>query len=849
MKISLASIKRYVDIPSQISDSELVRLIGARLVEVESVIDLEQKYQSSFIVKVLIAEPIPDTHLSRCLIDAGSHPLMAEHPDGIQVVCGAPNVRAGMLAVWLAPGAVVPATFGGENFTLSTRKLRGFISYGMLAGADELDFGDDHSGIVEIAPDFCTPGASFATAFGLNSLLLDIENKSLTHRPDTFGIIGFAREVAGILGLKFTEPDFYQSKTLSDLKISNQLDVNLSLPTDPAICPRYSAAVLELKSGGSLAHSEAAYLTPAAVFLYQSGMRPVSPLVDITNILMLETGQPLHAFDYDKLLQISGQTILSLGVRLARAGEALRLIDGKLAALTDKDIVITAGDTPVALAGAIGGVDSAVDASTTRILLESATFSLYNLRKTQMQHGIFTEAITRFTKGQPAGATLPVLAAAIDRLGITPLAIFDRSASTSGSSSTAPITLSLDYANQLLGTNYSAAVIKDALAAVNLAVDIDSAGIITVTPPFWRPDLKLPVDIVEEIGRLRGYETITPSPALVPLLPVAKNPVFELQSDLRDLLSLRFGAHEVLTYSFISRDLAIKSGLEPDNHYAIANSISPALELFRSHITPSLLAKTYDNLRAGHQNFRLFEFNQVTARALGLDSDQVPIMKKHFSSVLFGNYYSAKAEIAAILAYFGISATFEPVSNTTAPAFFEPLHAALVTVDDQKLGFVGEISGLVRQNFKLLKHQISAFELDCDALIDLINRVSSSLPAIKLSRFPKVYRDLTVKTPTDVSYAELTRAINASLPAELIISFRPTSIYQPAIDSTNISVSKPESETESELEIKLTSSPAPINYSFHFSFASPEKTLTSAEISAIMDKIAQSVSELGATVV
>ena len=284
MKISLNWLKKYVDI--SVPDDELVRLIGARLVEVEGVIDETHKYDKIYVVKVETAEKIEGTHLTLCQINNGSDEL-------VQVVCGAPNVRAGMLAAWIAPGAIVPASVHEDApFVIGKRKMLGkYESNGMLAGADELDFGDDHSGIVEINPELAQPGAPLADVFDLNDLILDIENKSLTHRPDCFGMIGFAREVAGILGEKFREPNFIDEDLGS---VNNLLKISIE---KPEICARYSAAILE--KHGELKKK---YLTWQDTILAKSGMRPVEPVVDITNYLMLLTGQPLHAFDYDKFV-------------------------------------------------------------------------------------------------------------------------------------------------------------------------------------------------------------------------------------------------------------------------------------------------------------------------------------------------------------------------------------------------------------------------------------------------------------------------------------------------------------------------------------------------------------------
>lgn len=396
MLISLNWIKQYVNVP--ISDDELVRLIGARLVEVEDVIDESKKYDDIYVVKVVSAEKIPDTHLTLCQINVGEKEF-------VQVVCGAPNVREGMLAVWLKPGAVVPASVHEDSpFVIGKRKmLSKYDSFGMLAGADELDFGDDHSGIVEIDPEIAKPGDLLKDLFGLSDKILDIENKSLTHRPDTFGIIGFAREVAGILGESF---DFeYQETNLTPMG-------NISVKIlDNGICSRYSAVVLE-KHG----EIRPKYLSSMDIVLSKSGMKPVSPIVDVTNYLMLLTGQPLHAFDYDKFVAVGGTGKPEINVRLAKKGEKLLLLDDSEVILNENDIVICSGAVPVALAGAMGGKSTMIDENTRNIIIESATFSLYNLRKTQMEHGIFSEAITRFTKGQPLYQCLKVAEAASEML-------------------------------------------------------------------------------------------------------------------------------------------------------------------------------------------------------------------------------------------------------------------------------------------------------------------------------------------------------------------------------------------------------------------------------------------------
>ena len=410
MIISVNWLKQFTPIDMPIN--ELATLIGSRLVEIEEVIDLGVKYKGVVVAKVVECAKLEGSdHLNVTKIDDGGMAQGVERDENglVQVVCGAPNVRAGMLVAWLPPNSVVPETVNDkEPFVLGARKLRGAMSNGMLASAKELDLFDDHTGILEVDKD-CAPGSSFAEVYELDDYLLDIENKSLTHRPDTFGIIGFAREVAAIQGKAFQTPDWLKAlEPAFDVEQSG-LDAPKVSIDDPQLSDRYQAVILSGTDGA--VHSPVQVQT----YLARVGVRPISAVVDVTNYLMMLTGQPLHAFDYDKVLAASGGDA-HIHVRAGREKETLDLLDGRTVELTPDDIVIAAGETAIGLAGAMGGANTEIDDSTKNIILESATFNLYNLRATQMRHGIFSEAITRFTKGQPAELTAPVLARAVELL-------------------------------------------------------------------------------------------------------------------------------------------------------------------------------------------------------------------------------------------------------------------------------------------------------------------------------------------------------------------------------------------------------------------------------------------------
>ena len=756
MLISLNWLKKYVKIP--VSDEELIRLIGARLVEVEGVVDESHKYDGIKIVRVETAEKIEGTHLTLCMVNDGSTELT-------QVLCGAPNVHEGMLAAWIAPGATVPASVHEDApFVIGTRKMLGkYDSHGMLAAPDELDLGDMHDGIAEIDPEMAKPGDKFADVFELNDKILEIENKSLTHRPDTFGLIGFAREVAGILGQKFEEP-----KLDTSLEVNN----NIKIEVDEKVCGRYSAVVFE-KHG----EIKKKYLTLQDTILAKAGMRPIDPIVDATNYLMLLTGQPLHAFDYDKFVAVGGIKEPKIVVRLAKNGEKLTLLDGKEIELNENDIVITSNNVPVALAGAMGGASTMIDENTKNIILESATFSLYNLRKTQMAHGIFSEAITRFTKGQPAYQTLAVAGECAEMLkdGFKVVGVSDCYPKPEKAPT---VEIATSEINGLLGTDYSNDLIKRTLGNVSFEVSGDAN--LKVVAPAWRTDIHIKEDITEEVGRLLGYDNIAP------VLPkhgtATPNKLFKLKTFSRKTLK-EFGANEVLTYSFVSERLLENAGLDTKNSYKIVNSISPELQLIRQSLIPSLLDKAHMNQKIPFDKFALFEMNKIYRKDWGMDDEDVPTEKMNIALVLAERkttgdaYYKAKAFVEKYLKKLNIEATFKPLKTKTAEALpFEPKRAAEVWANDKYLGVVGEFKTTVKRYFKLADY-VAGFELDLLTILELES------PKLVSKDFEiKDKQDLTITSKK--TYAEVFSEVKEKYPEAEIT---PVGIYQPeGVEEKNI---------------------------------------------------------------
>ena len=317
MIISVNWLKKFVaDLPPV---EELVKIIGARLVEVEDVINLNEKYKDVLVVKVVSAQKVEGSdHLNLCKIDDGGKRQGIERDDNglIQVVCGAPNMKAGLFVAWLPPASIVPETFNKEDFVLGSRKLMGNMSNGMIASIKELDLGEEHDGILEITNDIANKelcaGDSFSEIFELDDYLIEVENKSLTHRPDCFGNIGFAREVAGILGKKFKEPLCLNTASVVE-GANNEISIDIK---DEKLCSSYAVATFDavnLKKQESLSIEKS--------FLNRSGVKAIDPITDLANFIMLEVGQPLHTFDLDKLEKLHGSKDIKITIRNAFQNE------------------------------------------------------------------------------------------------------------------------------------------------------------------------------------------------------------------------------------------------------------------------------------------------------------------------------------------------------------------------------------------------------------------------------------------------------------------------------------------------------------------------------------------------
>lgn len=845
MKVSVNWIKQFLDFELPAIDV-LTQHIGAQLGGVDGVEYIGEKYRGAVIVQVVSCEPHPDSdHMHVCRVDDGGvTPDVSRGDDGlVQVVCGAPNVRTGLRAVWLPPGSTVPESWSKEPFVLGARELRGVTSNGMLASPKELAIGESHEGIVEVEEDKL-PGTSLVDAYQLDDYIIDIENKMFTHRPDCFGQLGIAREIAGILGKQFVSPEWVIQSQLDGLT-STGTPLSLKVINEvPNLVPRFMAVALD---GIDVKPSPLQFQS----WLARLGVRPINNVVDVTNYIMMLTGQPLHAYDYKKLASLSGDDGAVIAVRHPRSGEKVSLLNGKTIQPREEAIVIATDKQLIGVGGAMGGSETEVDDQTTSIVLEVATFDMYSIRRTSMAHGLFTEAVTRFNKGQSPLQNDEVLAQSIRLLQTLSGAhvasgIFDNNHVDQTRRERRwvhlPVPIATAFINARLGVDLSAEAVKVLLENVEFAVAIDGDNL-TVTAPFWRTDVETREDVVEEVGRLYGFDKLPLELPKRSVNPASKDTLLELKARLRSTL-VGTGANEVLTYSFVHGTLLEKSGQDTKLAFQVGNALSPDLQYYRVSLTPSLLDKIHMNIKAGYDQFALFEIGKAHVHGEH-DSDEPDVPKEvDVLSYVYASkpasvgapYYQARKILMHLMSEFQAwqSVTLVPlqeadlgdspwVAQLVAP--FEPSRSAIIRgassesdTQGKIWGIVGEYTPTVRRALKL-PDTAAGFEIDPTVLLGK----EKTQQYVVLPRFPKVTQDITLKVPTELTYQALYEfmweQVQRLRPEATFAQLAPLDIYQKQDDAAHKQVS------------------------FRLSIASHDRTLTDKEVTNLLALVAGAAKE------
>jgi len=753
MKVSLKWLRDYIDItlqPKELAD----RLTMAGL-EVKAIQTIGDIWDKMVIGEVIAVNPHPNAdRLQLATVDLGT--------EQITVVCGAPNIRVGQRVPFAHVGARLINGYTGEAMTLKPAKIRGVVSAGMVCSEKELGISENHEDILVLPPDAPT---GIALSDYLGDVILDLD--ITPNRPDCLSVIGIAREIAALTGKPLHLPEIHYNELEDSIESFASADI-----VEPNLCPRYCASLITgIKIGRSpswLQHRLNSY-----------GMRPINNVVDITNYVMLEYGQPLHAFDYRKLK--GGQII----VRRAGSGEAITSLDGIKRTLNSDILVIADKEEAVAIAGIMGGLDSEVSDKTDTILLESANFDQAAIHRGCGYLQLQSEASIRFDKGLNSELPLLPLKRATQLIleltgGRAAKGVIDV---YPGKSAPKPISLTAREVERISGLKVNIDEIIKVLKALGFECQESNSGLhISVSRPYWRSDIKCSADLVEEVVRIVGYEKI-PITRLSSPLPPQKSKLSpavrqsEFKNKLRNILA-GFGFQEILTYSLVG--LKKLQNLSPNLKLKtvplkVANPMTREQEYLRITLRAGLLSALAHNQKFESAGIRLFEIGKIflpqhpPTIASEAEQSQVerklPEEKEMLCAVLSGprtelswhtdkeilDFFDAKGVVENILNQLGLKVSFDISDDET----LFPGRGANIIVEDDKVGVVGEIHPKVGQAFEL-SGTAYLVEIDLEKVLTKVTEIKQCQP---IPRFPSVTRDIALVVDEQVNYGRVEEII------------------------------------------------------------------------------------------
>jgi len=783
MKLSYQWLKQLLPGLKQ-SPQKLGEILSMQIAEVEEIIKLSQGLEKVIVAEIIKIKPHPRADkLQVAVVNNGKTKQ--------EVVCGAPNIKAGQKVPLALSGTVLP-----NGMEIKPAIIRGVKSNGMLCAEDELGLGSDHEGIL-ILPSNLKPGQSLTKALKLDDIILDVENKSLTHRPDLFNHVGFAREIGAVLGIKPKLQDF-KLKTLSN---KNPIQIKVE---DKKLCPRYMAMVMDdIK------------IAPSPDWLQTRlrnlGMKPINNVVDITNYILFEIGQPLHAFDADKIKENK------IIIRRAKANEKLLALDGQEYKLSSDNLVIADAKKPVALGGIIGGELSGITDSTKRIVIESASFDPANIRRTAWLLALRTEAVVRFEKGLPMVFPELGLARAIELIqnlakGKVVSKIYDAKNNEVNKALKQKKEIIFDTvrARMFIGADIKDQQMIKILKGLGAQVKTKGKKF-SVVLPSHRPDLSIFEDLVEEVVRIYGAEKITPLPILAKLQPVEQTKEHQLNNRLKNILKgLSFD--EVYNYAFAD-EKAIKYFGKKQNYREVANPLNEEQQYLRQSLIPGLVGNAIKNSQ-NYSEFKIFELGRVfnpkeKTKVAGLiftrnkeveKADKGNVYNRHCQNKCF----MAKSIVEQILQTMmgGQANEIEKQIRENIKYQFKSSTKTIISFNKKEIGFIGEHDS-----------QTGYFELDLEELSKLVGVKKFS----RSSPYPAVKRDLAFLIDKKYNWSEVCDQILKI--DELIKGIK----FQDTFENKRFGNK--------------------YNRAFHITYQSLDRTLKSKEVKEIEEKVIKMMKE------
>ncbi|MBU0596951.1 phenylalanine--tRNA ligase subunit beta [Patescibacteria group bacterium] len=807
MLVSYNWLKQHVDLPKKLTPEELALRLTMSTVEVEGVNNQAKDLDNIVVGEIIKIKKHPNADMLKLvLVNVGK--------ENLNIVCGGSNLKEGMKVALGKIGAKVKWHGEGELIELVKAKIRGEESYGMICASSEIGLSglypaNSDKEVIDLGKIKVKNGTPLSEVIKLDDVIFDIDNKSMTHRPDLWGHYGLAREIGALYGAEVGkyEPPAVKEQKAKNKEQSFKLKVDVK---DTELCPRYMAVVIDnVKIGSSPEWMQK--------LLMSVGLRPINNIVDITNYLLYDLGQPMHAFDAEQIVDNKKQ--ITIEVRKAKNGEKFTALDEKEHELTSEMLVIANKKQAVALAGIMGGENSGVTDETTTIVFESANFDATNIRRTATALGMRTESSSRFEKSlDPNNAELALRRAVQLTLEVCPGArivsnVVDESKFRQ---STGLIELPFEFLNKKIGIELDKQEVVRILKSLGFGVE-EKKDKFLVKIPTWRAtkDITIVEDLVEEVSRIYGYDNIAGSLPSFPVIPPERNELRNLERRIKQIVALEFGFTESYNYSFVSPQLLKKIGIH-EEHIELDNPIDKSRPLLRRSLLPNLL----ENVEQNAHNFdevRLFEVgkvfwkNEPGERMNKSGDDLLPRQ-----DVMLGIVFVKKGESVP---FFQVSSAMQNLlmqlgceCKLQAKIFDPWIHpgrsAEVIVQDEHLVGAVMELAP-VRQKEIGIDSRVAMAEIN---LSDLLEYIKDKNTYNKVALFPPVMRDIAFVVSGETEYSSVEEVIKKVDP--LILEVELFDVFQ----GKNIEAGKK-------------------SMAFHIVYQSIEKTLESGDVDKIHEKV------------
>lgn len=753
MKLSLSWIKDYVKIPEDMDLKKLAYDLTMSTVEVEDVEYLAKRFEKMVVGVIEKVEPHPNADKLRvCTVDIGEDECK-------QIVCGGINLQEGMRVAVSCPGAMVRWHGEGEPVMIKNSKLRGVESYGMICASDEIGLGDlfpaeQEAEILDLSAFDVSAGTPLADALDMNDVLLEIDNKSMTNRPDLWGHYGIAREIAALYDLPLVEIKPYQADVKSDFKVEI---------ADPERCPRYIGVEMsgvEVKSSPYQMQNR----------IWKAGMRPINALVDITNYVMLATGNPTHAFDADNITD-------HIVVRRAAEGEKLVLLNEHELTLCPDDLVITDSEGPVALAGVMGGAKDSILPKTKRVILEVANFESTGVRRTALRYDNRTEASSRYEKAVDPERCDQALALSMQYFQelypeLTVTGFCDQYVNKL---ERAQIDVSLTWLAKRLGKSLSNEVIQKKLELLGFTVQIDGDNM-HVIAPTWRStgDISIKDDVMEEVARLYGYDNFEATAFTTSFTGAINQKDQDLIRHIKEYLAIRCGMQEVYTYPWMN-DVFVNAVLQStEGVLRLSTPPAPDLSYIRSSLLPNLCEAVVKNERYFH-DFSIFEEAEVffdrNYTSPYDETESLPEQRRHIGAAFASSvkdvtrlFREAKGVLESMPRYTHMEGfTFRKEEK---PVWADSIVWLNIFRGEEKIGDMGLLAKKVSMDCGIKNLSVMLFELDATKLVPLKSRTNKFT---HLAEYPETDYDISMLFDSNTAWADMYEVIMGAKKASALV--------------------------------------------------------------------------------